>query len=162
MYRESLEKLEELLERNHATQREVDRALAQKKWPKQGSRRLKRNWRSKHLSSRTRTQLEQRRVLSPIDGVVTRVYKDEGEFVSPSDPVVVKVVQLDPLLIVFSVPVAEAPKLAAEETVQSASIRHSSQSKGWWNSSLRWRTPRAARCAYGCEFPIRTKASRAE
>ena len=56
-------------------------------------------------------------MVSPINGVTTHLYKDEGEFVSPNDPVVIKVVQLDPLLVVFSVPLAEAGKLTAEEPV---------------------------------------------
>ena len=49
---------------------------------------------------------------------MTQRYKDEGEFVSPTDPVVMRVVQLDPLLIVFSVPVPLANQLAAKEVVR--------------------------------------------
>ena len=119
MHQESLEKLEELLQRNHATQREVDRARAQKEMAEARVKAAQEELAVKSLEyARTQAQLEQRRVLSPIDGVVTRVYKDAGEFVSPNDPILVKVVQLDPLLIVFSVPVAEARKLAADETVR--------------------------------------------
>ena len=118
MHQESLEKLEELLQRNHATQREVDRARAQKEMAEARVKAAHEELAVKALEfERTQAQLAQRRVFSPIDGVVTRVYKDAGEFVSPNDPILVKVVQLDPLLIVFSVPVAEARKLAAEATV---------------------------------------------
>ncbi len=120
MYRESLEKLEELRQRNHATQREVDRAVSQVEMAQARVKATQEELTVKALEfARTRTQLEQRRVLSPIDGVVTRVYKDAGEFVSPTDPNVVKVVQLDPLLIVFSVPVTEARKLTAGEAVRA-------------------------------------------
>ena len=115
MHQESLEKLEELLQRNHATQREVDRARSQKEMAEARVKATQEELAVKSLEyARTQAQLEQRRVLSPIDGVVTRVYKDAGEFVSPNDPILVKIVQLDPLLIVFSVPVAEARKLAAD------------------------------------------------
>ncbi|MHB0960280.1 MAG: efflux RND transporter periplasmic adaptor subunit [Pirellulaceae bacterium] len=119
MHQESLEKLEALRQRSHATQREVDRALSQKEMAEARVKAAQEELAVKALEfARTRAQLEQRRVLSPIDGVVTRVYKEEGEFVSPSDPVVVKVVQLDPLLIVFSVPVVEARKLTAGRTAR--------------------------------------------
>jgi RND family efflux transporter MFP subunit len=67
---------------------------------------------------RTNAQLEQRHVVAPIDGIVTDVYKDQGEFVSPNDPTVLRIVQLDPLLIVFSVPVTEASTLAADQTAR--------------------------------------------
>jgi RND family efflux transporter MFP subunit len=67
--------------------------------------------------ARIQAQLEQKRIKSPIDGVVTRVFRDVGEFVSAADPVVVKVVQLDPLLVVFSVPTAETRDLRVGQTV---------------------------------------------
>ncbi len=50
--------------------------------------------------------LAQRTIRAPMAGVVTQVHKDAGEFLSPSDPVVVTIVQLDPLTVSFSVPVA--------------------------------------------------------
>ena len=54
---------------------------------------------------------------SPIDGIVTRILKDRGESVLLSDPVIVKVVQLDPLLVIFLVPADQARDLAVEQTV---------------------------------------------
>lgn len=53
---------------------------------------------------RIERQLENRRIRSPIDGVVTRVYREVGEYASFADPVVVTVVQLNPLRATFSVP----------------------------------------------------------
>lgn len=118
MHQESLDKLEDLLQRNHATQREVDRARSQTEMAAARVKAAQEELAVKSLEfERTQAQLAQRRVLSPIDGVVTRVLKDAGEFVSPNDPVLVKIVQLDPLLVVFSVPAAEARKLEAEQTV---------------------------------------------
>ncbi len=119
MHQESLEKLKELLQRSHATQREVDRARAQTEMAEARVKAAREELRLKMLEyQRTQTQLEQRRVLSPIDGVVTQLFKDEGEFVSPNDPVVVKVVQLDPMLVVFSVPLEKAGELNAEKSVR--------------------------------------------
>jgi RND family efflux transporter MFP subunit len=109
LYRETLEKLERLLQRQHATQHEVDRALSQRDAAEARVRVAQEELLVRAQEyERARTQLEQRRVLAPISGVVTQIYKDAGEFVSPSDPTVIKVVQLDPLLVVFSVPVSEA------------------------------------------------------
>ena len=119
MYEESLEKLRELLARTHATPREVDRANSQKEMAEARVKVTREELRVKLLEfERTRTQLEQRRVLSPIEGIVTHLYKDEGEFVSPNDPVVVKVVQLDPLVVVFSVPLGDAKNLATKDSVE--------------------------------------------
>ncbi len=119
MHQESLAQLEQLLSRNHASQREIDRAQAQKDMAEARLKATLEELAVKALEfERTRAQLEQRRVLAPIDGVVTQVYKDASEFVSPNDPNVVKIVQLDPLLIVFSVPITEARNLAKEQTVQ--------------------------------------------
>ena len=118
LYRETLDKLEQLQQRQHATQQEVDRALAQKDAAEARVKAAREELVVRtHEYARAGAQLEQRRIVSPIAGVVTQIYKDEGEFVSPSDPVVVKIVQLDPLLVVFLVPVVEARELAAEDRV---------------------------------------------
>ncbi len=115
---ETLDKLSALHEREHATQQEVDRAVAQRDV---AEARLKAA--REELVVKTReyeradAQLKQRCVVSPVDGIVTQIYKEEGEFVSPSDAIVVRVVQLDPLLVVFSVPVTELEKLAVNSRV---------------------------------------------
>ncbi len=66
---------------------------------------------------RIEAQLEQRSIRSPIAGIVSEVTKDAGEFVSPSDPVVARVVQLDPLLVVFSVPLQHRNAFHPNQTV---------------------------------------------
>lgn len=66
---------------------------------------------------RIEAQLEQRSIRSPISGIVSEVTKDAGEFVSPSDPVVARVVQLDPLLVVFSVPLQHRNAFHQDQTV---------------------------------------------
>jgi RND family efflux transporter MFP subunit len=53
---------------------------------------------------RIRKQIEQRQIVSPIDGIITSIEKNVGEFVSPTDPVVLHVVKIDTLLAIFSVP----------------------------------------------------------
>ena len=116
---ETLVKLTALHERDHATQQEVDRALAQRDVAEARVKAAQEELLVKAREyDRANVQLKQRSVISPVDGIVTQIYKDEGEFVSPSDAVVIRVVQLDPLLIVFSVPVTDLDKLAVNSKVQ--------------------------------------------
>ena len=80
---------------------------------------------------RARVQLERRRLRSPIDGIVTRILKDRGESVLLSEPVILKVVQLDPLLVIFLVPADLARNLAVDQTVpvRIAEIAKAAQGK---------------------------------
>ena len=116
---ETLDKLTALRERDHATQQEVDRAIAQRDVAEARVKAAQEELLVKAREyERADAQLKQRSVVSPVDGIVTQIYKEEGEFVSPSDAVVVRVVQLDPLLIVFSVPVTDLNELAVNSQVQ--------------------------------------------
>lgn len=51
---------------------------------------------------RIEEEIERRRVRCPIEGVVTQIQKDVGEYASPTQPIVMTVVQLNPLIAVFS------------------------------------------------------------
>lgn len=63
-------------------------------------------------------QLERRRVIAPRAGIVSEVYKDEGEFVVATNPSVLQLVQLDPLLAVFSLTPAHVQHLRKGQNVQ--------------------------------------------
>lgn len=114
-----LKKLETLRQKDHATPEEVNRAeldvataearvlIAQETLEIRAAE-----------HDRYRIQLERRTVRSPIDGVVTVVHRDEGEFVSPNEPIVVSVVQLDPLVASFSVPIATARELTPQQKIR--------------------------------------------
>ena len=67
---------------------------------------------------RAQAQLEERIIRSPIEGVVVKVFKDEGEYVAPTDPSIVKIVSLDPLLATFSVPASIAASLNRDQEVK--------------------------------------------
>jgi RND family efflux transporter MFP subunit len=67
---------------------------------------------------RYRIQLDRRTIRSPISGVVIRVHRDEGEFINPADPVVVTIVQLDPLVATFSVPESKVSSLSSNSDVK--------------------------------------------
>lgn len=56
-------------------------------------------------------RIEQRKVRSPIAGVVTEVIKESGEFVSLQDPQVATVVQLDQLRVTFFIPTIVAASI---------------------------------------------------
>ncbi|MCC9654991.1 efflux RND transporter periplasmic adaptor subunit [Rhodopirellula halodulae] len=56
-------------------------------------------------------QLEHRRILAPCNGVIVMKAKERGEFVSPTDPVVLQMVQLDRIKAVFSVPLRRIDQL---------------------------------------------------
>lgn len=123
---ERLAKLQQLLESDHATPEEVLRARTESDV---ASARLIAARESLEIRSleyeRTRIQLERRHIRSPLNGIVLKRNRNVGEFVSPNDPVVMTVVQLDPLVATFSVPAAEADKL---ETNQSISVQFTGSS----------------------------------
>lgn len=119
MRKTELDKLTQLRERNHASQREVDRVIAELEMAEARVQSVQEELELKQLEARRiEAQIEQRLVRSPIDGIVTEVFRETGEFVSPSDAVIVKVVQLDPLLIVFSVPLAKRNEVHSQQKVQ--------------------------------------------
>ena len=100
-----LQKLTELFGRKHASQKELDRVMGEVQIAESRIQSVREELEVRRFEyARIEAQLKQQQILATIDGVVVDVRKDRGEFVSPFDPVVVRVVQLDPLLVVFSVP----------------------------------------------------------
>ena len=113
-----LEKLHQLRDRNHASQQEVDRMETELKVAESRMLSVQEDLEVKQLEyRRIEAQLEQRIVRAPMDGVVTDLSREPGEFVSPSDPTIARVVQLDPLLIVFSVPLAQRNEVNKDQVV---------------------------------------------
>ncbi len=98
------QKLEDLLSKGHATPQEVALARSDMEVAQARVQQASEALRVKELEyARTQAQIERRLIRSPIDGVVTEVYREPWEFVSYTDPVVATIVQLDPLLAVFTV-----------------------------------------------------------
>lgn len=119
MHSKRVEKLTALRERGHATQQEVDQAVSQREMAAARVQTVLDELAiKKHEWSRISVQLEQRKLTSPIDGIVNRIHLEPGEFVSMQDPSVATVVQLDPLLAVFSVPKNEATCLRVNQDVR--------------------------------------------
>lgn len=113
-----LKKLQQLRSRAHASQKEVDRVAGEVRIAKARVQAVREELQVKQLEyERIQAQLDGRRIRSTINGVVTEVKRDQGEFVSPSDPTVARVVQLDPLRVFFSVPVAHRSAIEAGQTM---------------------------------------------
>ena len=118
LHEDQLSKLRSLRERGHSTDGEIAQAEAQRAIVEAQVLAVRDELAVKKADyKRIKMQLEQKRIKSPINGIVTHVYRDPGEFVSASEPVIVKVVQLNPLLVVFSVPKSEAQKLTLAQEV---------------------------------------------
>jgi membrane fusion protein, multidrug efflux system len=115
---ERLNKLQELRLNENASEEEVNRAQLEFEVAEARVLQARESLEIKRLEyERIRLQLALRTVRSPIDGVVTEIYRDIGEFVSPADPVVLTVVQLNPLRATFSIPVAEIKSLRKGQTI---------------------------------------------
>ncbi len=97
------QKLTGLLNRGHATPEEVAVAKSERDVSEARVQQARESVRVKELEfERTRAQLERRMIRAPIDGVVTNVNREPYEFVSYADPVVLTIVQLDPIVAVFT------------------------------------------------------------
>ena len=101
-------RLKKLLDRGHASQSEIIRAdmelsIAEAKYlsaqEEQTVREIERR--------RAKIQLERRTIIAPFDGLVSKVHRREGEFLSPLHPEVITIVQVDRLLATFAVPSAQ-------------------------------------------------------
>lgn len=113
-----LRKLKALYGRGNASQVELDRAASMAEMARARLEQVSDELRLKALEiERTERQLEQLRLRTPIDGVVTEIYKDPGEFLSISEPIVVRVIALDPLMVVFPVPQEKASSMRRESRI---------------------------------------------
>lgn len=112
-------RLIQLRAKDNATEDEVKRALLEKELADARLLAAKEAFEVKRLEhERIRLQLAQRTVRSPLNGYVVNVHRDVGESVGLADPVVMTVVQLDPLLVTFPVPVTQLPGLKADQTLR--------------------------------------------
>ncbi len=113
------DKLKQLRERDHASQQEVDRIQTEIRIAEARLLSVQEDLEVKQLEyRRIEWQLKQRQVIAPMDGVISELSREAGEFVSPSDPTIARLVQLDPLLIVFSVPLSQRNEVEKDQVVE--------------------------------------------
>jgi RND family efflux transporter MFP subunit len=118
MRQNKLTKLELLRKKGHARQEEVDRARADVSIVKaQVLSAQEEMLVNKQEHDKAQLQLDRRTLRAPLEGVIVKAHKREGEFVAAHDPLLFAIVQLDPLLAVFSVPSHQAVALHAGQKV---------------------------------------------
>lgn len=98
-------RLEELKSRGHASNSEIIRAqmelsIAQAKVLAAQEEKAVREIECR----RAEVQLARRTILSPFEGVIAKIHRREGEFLSPLHPEVATIIQIDRLLATFAVP----------------------------------------------------------
>lgn len=113
-----LEKLQSLLPRGHSSQEEIDRAKADFDIAQANVLTASEQLAADALEyQRVGALIERRTLRSPMDGIVTRIYHEEREFIMANAPVVLTVVQLNPLRVVFSVPLEQTASLKVGQSV---------------------------------------------
>lgn len=101
-----------LRENGNATERELERAESDYMQAKARLENVREELNIRALEhARVQAQIDQRQIKAPFDGIVVRVDKEVGEQVSPTDPVVLHLVQIKTLKAIFSVPVNAAHSL---------------------------------------------------
>jgi RND family efflux transporter MFP subunit len=119
LQKDRLKRFQALREHGHARQEEVDRTRTEVAIAEGQVTAAQEELAIREMEYRKIvTQLERRVIRSPIDGVIAKRHKDEGEFVAPNSPETFTVVQLDPLLAAFSVMSAQAGKLRTGQEVE--------------------------------------------
>lgn len=117
--RKHLAQLEQLHQRGHATQQELDRAETDLAIAEARFLMAKEELDLQRLECRRiEAQIERRQLRSPIDGVVSEVFREAGEAFLANDPRVLTIVQTNRLRAKFSAPPALAQRLKAGQTVQ--------------------------------------------
>lgn len=121
MYQSRYAKLSELRSVGQAYQQEVDRARTDVEVAQGRLLAIEEELALRRLEhKKIAVQLERRTVTAPVDGVVTLVTKYPGEFVSPVDPEVVTVVQLNPLRATFLMSRTQSSKMLVGSKVTIA------------------------------------------
>lgn len=126
-----LERLLPLRSQGHASQVEIDRAKAELAVAEANLRIAEEQHRLDQLESKRIEAMIERRVLrSPIDGVVTKLHKEEREFVSNVSAGVATVVQLDPMRATFMLPTLQAQSLEAGQDIALEFPENGGKAKG--------------------------------
>lgn len=113
-----LESYEKLQGHGNATQRELDRAESEYQQSLARLQSVREDLEVRRLEYlRVKSQIKHRVIEAPIDGHVVSIVKEVGEFVSPTDPIVLHVAHLKSLKVVFSAPLDAKSRLQPGNTV---------------------------------------------
>jgi len=126
-----LKKLRELREQGHASNDELQRAEAELAAAQGQRQSVEEQQIIDRLEVRKAEALIERRLVrSPIDGVVTKLHREQGEFVTPVAPTVVTVTQLHPLRAVFNLPHGYSSRLRQGATIEIQLADHNEKASG--------------------------------
>ncbi len=104
--------LQALFQRGNASQREMDRAMIDRLLCNARLQSIREEQQVREFEyKRIAAQIEGRVLRAPLKAVVESVVKEKGELVAPTEPLVMTLVQLDPLKAVFSLPIPAIAKL---------------------------------------------------
>ncbi|MGB7347913.1 MAG: efflux RND transporter periplasmic adaptor subunit [Pirellulaceae bacterium] len=113
-----LDSYKQLHEQGNASPRECERALSEQMRSAARLQSAKEEQEIRRLEyERVKAQIAQRHIKSPLNGHVVLIDKEPGEFVSPTDSVVMHVVQLDTLKAIFSVSRKAAVDIAVGQQI---------------------------------------------
>ncbi|MCO8121377.1 efflux RND transporter periplasmic adaptor subunit [Stieleria sp. TO1_6] len=126
-----VEKLQSLRLSGHARQSEIDRAAKELKVAQANFQANTEELETRRLEyERLATQIGRRVIHSPIDGVVTELHKQPGEYVAPISPEIVTLVQIDTLLATFAMIGPHAATLRQGQSIHVSMIESGQSVKG--------------------------------
>ena len=114
-----LERVRQLNDQGHAgpselLRAEMEHSIAHARWRASEEEQIERDLECEQA----RLKLERRRIRAPHSGIVSLVYRREGEFVSPVQPEVIRLVQIDKVLAVFAVEQNSVSQFRSGQTCQ--------------------------------------------
>lgn len=100
-----LSRIRQLIETNNASESELIRAEMELAIAKSKLLSAKEELATREIESRrAEAQLDRRSIVAPFTGVVDKIHRREGEFISPLRPEIVTLVQIDRLFATFNIP----------------------------------------------------------
>ena len=110
--------LEELESKGFAQQKELMRARLELQIAQSGLLARKEKIAENQLRlDIAKLNLNRRTLFSPVSGVVAEIQRNPGEFVSPANPHVVTIMQIDPMIARFQINVRDIDRLALDQNV---------------------------------------------
>jgi RND family efflux transporter MFP subunit len=113
-----LEKLQELHQAGRANQEELNRAASELAVAEANLLAAREQHKADVLEAeRIAAMIERRTLRSPIDGVITRVFREEKDLVGGNNTPVLTVMEIDKLRVTFTIPTAPAMRLKLNQKI---------------------------------------------
>jgi RND family efflux transporter MFP subunit len=126
-----LAKLQKLREEGHANEEEVNRVASELAVADANVLSALEQHATDTLEvDRIASMVERRMMRSPFSGMVTRVFREEKEFVGSNNTPVLTIMQLDKLRVTFTIPTAVALRLKVNQTVSLSFPNSGQKAKG--------------------------------